>query len=144
MEGVDEGGGVEEERPVRQVDLTLGYGLEVVLGDGGLADRPGRQVHYVVAVVDDLGEKRGDAGLGPVLPDDGEDVAQDVRLGDGPVDVGDDQLVGGLPPVDVAAAARGALVGGGDAELHLVRPRLETELLLRKKMRKNKKMNTPI
>ncbi len=135
MEGVDEGGGVEEERPIRQVDPALGYGLEVVLGDGGLADRPGRQVHDVVAVADDLGEERGDAGLGPVLPDDGQDVAQDVRLGDGPVNVGDDQLVGGLPPVDVAAAAGGALVGGGDAELDLVRPGLEAELLLRKETR---------
>ena len=80
-----------------------------------------------------LGEERGHAGLGPVAADDGHDVAEDVRLGDGAVDVGDDDLVGGLPPVDVAVAAGGALVCRRHAELSLVHPGLQVQLFLKEK-----------
>jgi len=36
---------------------------------------------------------------------DGKNVAKDVGLGDGAVNVGDDYLVGVMPEVDVAPAA---------------------------------------
>ncbi len=130
MEGIDKRGRVEEDGPVRQADVALADGLEVVLGDAGLADGPGRQVGDVVAVVHDLSEEGGDAGLGPVTADDGQHVAEHVRLGDGAVDIGDYHLVGRLPPVDVAAAARGALVGGRHAELDLVHAGLQIEPFL--------------
>ena len=78
-----------------------------------------------------LGEERGHSRLGPIATDDGHNVAEDVRLGDGAVDVGDDDLVGGLPPVDVAVAPRGALVRRRHAELRLVHPGLQVELFLR-------------
>ena len=77
-----------------------------------------------------LGKERCHAGLGPVAADDGHDVAEDVRLGDGAVDVGDDDLVGGLPPVYVAVAPRGALVRRRHAELSLVHSGLQVELFL--------------
>jgi hypothetical protein len=40
--------------------------LEVVLGDGGLPNGPGTQVHDVVTVVPDLGEQLRHPALGPV------------------------------------------------------------------------------
>ena len=38
LEGVDERGGIEEDGSVRQEDVSLLDTLEVILGDGGLAD----------------------------------------------------------------------------------------------------------
>jgi len=78
MEGVDQGGRVEEEGAVGQVEVTLGHRLQVVFGDGGLADGPGAQVSDVIPVVLDFGEQGGDTRLSPVSADDGEDVAEDV------------------------------------------------------------------
>ena len=74
----------------------------------------------MVAVVFDLGEELSYSGLSPVATNDREDVAEDVRLGDGSVDVRDDDLVGPLPEVKMAAATGGALVSRRDAELDLV------------------------
>ena len=77
-----------------------------------------------------LRKEGGHSGLSPVTADDGHDVAEHVGLGDGAVDVGHDDLVSGLPPVDVAVAPRGALVRGRHAELRLVHPRLQVQLFL--------------
>ncbi len=52
-----------------------------------LADGARRQVQNAVAVVLDLGEELRHAALSPVLADDGQNVAEHVRLGDGAVDV---------------------------------------------------------
>ena len=51
-------------------------------------------------------------------------------LGDGAVDVGDDDLVVVPPAEHVALAARGALVGRGHAEHHLVHALAQVQLLL--------------
>ena len=67
LEGVNEGVGVEEDRTVRKGDVTLLDTLEVILGDRGLADGPGAEVHDPVAVLLDLAVQVRHAGVGPVL-----------------------------------------------------------------------------
>ena len=67
LEGVDEGVGVEEDRAVGKGDVTLLDTLEVILGDGGLADGPGAEVHDPVAVLLDLAVQGRHARVGPVL-----------------------------------------------------------------------------
>ena len=67
LEGVDQGVGVEEDRAVRKEDVTLLDTLEVILGDRGLADGPGAEVHDPVAVLLDLAVQVRDARVGPVL-----------------------------------------------------------------------------
>ena len=84
---MDERVWVEEERTVRKTHVALLEGLEVVLGDGGLADGAGAEVDDLVSVVPDLGVELRHAGLRPVPPDHGQQVAQHVRLGDGAVNV---------------------------------------------------------
>ena len=58
VEGVDERGRVEEHGAVGQVHLALPDGGEVVLGDAGLPDRPGREVQDLVVVGHDLEETK--------------------------------------------------------------------------------------
>jgi hypothetical protein len=88
------------------------------------------EVGDVVPVVLDLSEQLSHSGLRPVAANDRQDVAENVGLGDGAVDVGDDDLVGPLPEVEVAAAAGGALVSRRDAELNLVHAWLQVEAAL--------------
>ena len=85
----------------------------------------------MVAVLGDLGEEAGHPRLGPVPAHDGQHVAEDVRLGDGAVDVADDDLVRVLPPVDVALAAGRALEGRRHRELSLVGSRNQVHLFLK-------------
>ena len=84
----------------------------------------------MVAVVLDLGEELSDSGLSPIAANDRKDVTENVRLCDGAVDVRDDDLVGPLPEVEVAAAARGALVSRRHAELDLVHAGLQVQAAL--------------
>ena len=84
---MDERVWVEEERTIRKTHVALLEGLEVVFGDGGLADGAGAEVDDLVSVVPDLGVELRHAGLRPVPPDHGQQVAQHVRLGDGAVNV---------------------------------------------------------
>ena len=59
-------------------------------------------------------------------------MSHDVGFGDGAVNVGDDDLVRGLPPVDVALTAGGTLVSRSHTELGLIGARLELKLFLKK------------
>ena len=128
VEGVDQRGRVEEQRTVGQIHVALLDGAQVVLGHARLANRPGRQIGDVIAVVRNLGEQRGHPGLSPRRADDGQQVAQNVRFGDRAVDVGDDDFGGGFPPINMTFAPGGALIGRGHAELSLVGARLEVQL----------------
>ena len=118
---------IKKERSLGQTDVSLLQRLEVVLGDGGLADGPGTEVHDLVAVVPDLGVELGHSRLGPVPAYHGQEVPEDIALGDGAVDVGYDDLVVVVPEVDVAPAPGGPLEGRGDTELHLVTPPPQVE-----------------
>ncbi len=68
----------------------------------------------------DGGEEVGDAVLRPVAPKDGQHLAPHVRLGDGAVDVRDDDLVVVVPQEDVGGDARGSLQRRRDRVLDLV------------------------
>ena len=89
---MDERVWVEEERTVRKTHVSLLEGLEVVLGDGGLADGAGAEVDDLVSVVPDLGVEVRHARLRPVPPNDGQQVTQHVRLGNGPVNIRNNNL----------------------------------------------------
>ena len=102
LEGVNKRVWVEKERPLGQADVSLLQGLQIVLGDGGLANGPGTEVHDLVSVIPDLAVQLGHPRLGPVPAYDGKEVTEDVRLGDGAVNVGYDDLVGVMPQVDTA------------------------------------------
>ena len=65
----------------------------------------------MIAIVLDFGKEFRDSRLCPVTADDWQNVTQDVGLGDGSVYVGDHNLVGPLPQVQVAAATGCALWG---------------------------------
>ena len=67
LEGVDERVGIEEDGSIRQEDVSLLDTLEVILGDGGLADGSGAEVHDSVAVLLDLAVQVSHARVGPVL-----------------------------------------------------------------------------
>ena len=102
LEGVNKRVWVEKERPLGQTDVSLLQGLQIVLRDGSLANGPGAEVHDLVSVIPDLAVQLGHPRLGPVPAYDGEKVTEDVRLGDGAVNVGYDDLVGVMPQVDTA------------------------------------------
>lgn len=125
MKGRDQGRGIQQQRSVRQHHIALANGAQILPGHPALANGPGRQIQQLVAVLFDLREELSHAQLGPVLAHHGQDMAQDVRLGDGAIDVRDDHLVVVLPAEQIALAARSALVGGGDTELDLVHSLLE-------------------
>ena len=95
-------------------------GAKVLASDVSLTDGTSRQVQDSVAVVLDFGKQLGDTGLGPILPDDGQNVPEHVRLCDGPVDIRDDHFVIVTPKVDVTLAPGRALVRSCDAENRLV------------------------
>ena len=80
LEGVDEGVGVEEDRAVRKEDVTLLDALEIILGNGGLPDGPGAEVHDPVAVLLDLAVQVRHAGVGPVLACDECKVKNPLKL----------------------------------------------------------------
>ena len=65
---------------------------------------------------------------------DGKDVAEDIGLGDGPVNITDDDLVSPLPKVDVTVAPRRPLKSRRHAELDLVGAALQVQLFLHKQM----------
>ena len=92
FEGVDERIRIEEERPVRKTDVTLLQWLEIVFGDRGLADGAGTEVDDLVAIVPDLGVEMSHTWLSPVPPNDRQQVTQHIRLGDRPVNVGNNHL----------------------------------------------------
>ena len=71
-----------------------------------------------------------DAALGPVLADHGKYLTEDVALGNGAVDVGDDDLVAELPLVDVRATAFRSLILGRHAEGDRVGAGFQLELFL--------------
>lgn len=82
MEGTQQTSRVEEKRPIGEGQVALTDRAEVFSGDVGLTNSPGRQVQDAIAVVLDLGKQLGDARLGPILANDGQDVSQHVRPGD--------------------------------------------------------------
>ena len=84
----------------------------------------------MIAVVGDFGEERGHPGLGPISPDDGEDVTQDVRFCDGSVDIADDNFIRIFPPVDMAVASTSPLVSRCHAELGFIGSRTKVEAFL--------------
>ena len=84
----------------------------------------------MIPVILDLGKKLCNTGLRPVATNDGQYVSQHVGLSDRAVDVGNDNFVGPLPEVQVAAAAGRALVCGCHAELNFVHARQEVQTVL--------------
>lgn len=93
--------GRREDRPVRQPLAVLYDRLEEVSRRARLTQRARGEVEELVLVLGDVRVERAEAGVGPVPAEDGGQVAHDVRLGDGAVDVGDDHL-GGVGPEEDA------------------------------------------
>lgn len=127
-EALDQTFWIEEKGTIRQSEVPLSDGLQVFFGDCGLTYGPGAQIHDVVAVVLDLVEQLGHAALSPILANDREDVAEDIRLGDGSINVADHNFAGVFPQEDMTFALCSSLKGRGDAELNLVAARLQIQL----------------
>ena len=89
---MDERVRIEKKRPVWQTDVTLLQRLKIVFGDRGLANGAGAEVDDLIAVVPDLGVEVRHARLRPVPPNDGQQVTQHVRLGNGPVNIRNNNL----------------------------------------------------
>lgn len=84
----------------------------------------------MVAIVLDLGEELRHSTLSPVLAQNGQQMAQHVRLGDGAVDVRHHDLVVVVPQEDVALAACGALVCSRHREQRLITSLPQVQLSL--------------
>ena len=93
MQGTEQTSGIEEEWSVRKRQIALFNGAQVITCDSGLADSPGRQVQDSVSIILDFGEELRYATLGPILAHNRQYVTQNVRLGDGTVNVRNDHLV---------------------------------------------------
>lgn len=65
--------------------------------------------------------------VGPVFTKLRKDLSEHIRLGDGAIDVGDDDFVIPVPQVDGALTAAGALVLRGDAECDIIWPLLQLQ-----------------
>ena len=78
MKGPDEGGGVEQQGPVGQDEVTLPDVLQQLLGHTGLANGAGREVQQLVAIVAEASEEFGHARLGPVTANQRQDLAHHI------------------------------------------------------------------
>ncbi|GIX65254.1 DNA-directed RNA polymerase subunit I, putative [Babesia caballi] len=118
----------EKDGTLRKLLLVVLSQAEEVLARGvGLADGASSEVDDVVAVGTDLGEEVRNASVRPVTTEDGHDVTQGVGLGDGAVDVGNDDARVRGPEVEARVHALGALQGGIDREGNPVDAHVEVE-----------------
>ena len=79
MKGAQETSRIQKERAVREREVALAYGAQILASDVRVADGSCRQVQDSVAVVAYLGEELRHATLRPVLTHNWKNVTQHVR-----------------------------------------------------------------
>ena len=86
----------------------------------------------MIPIVLDLCKEFCNTRLSPISSNDGQNVAENIRLCDGPVNVRDHNLVRPLPEVEVTAAPCSPLVSCCDAELDFIHAGLQVQAALEK------------
>ena len=109
--------------------LALLDGAEVLARSSRHADAARGEVDHLIAVRRHLLVERGDAEMRPVVAHAGHELAEDVRLGDGAVNVGDDEADVGVEQPHGRGDGLPSLQARVHREDDGVRPRLETKRL---------------
>lgn len=78
VQGGHEAVGRHDDGSFGQLEAVLSDALEVLPRSVGLTDCARSEVHHLVPVASDIGVELGDAEVGPVAADHGEDVAESV------------------------------------------------------------------
>lgn len=81
MERADQRSGIQQQRPVGQGQIALLNRPQILPGNARLSDGPRAQVQQFVTIILYLREQLSDAGLRPVLPDDRQNVTENVGPG---------------------------------------------------------------
>lgn len=87
VEGGEEAIWGDDDRASREGLPILVQGVQVVSGGRGLGNGPTAQEHEDITISLDVGEEAGHPSVAPVKPHPGEQVAQQIRLCDGAVNV---------------------------------------------------------
>ena len=87
VEGGEEAIWGDDDRASREGLPILVQGVQVVSGGRGLGNGPAAQEHEDITISLDVGEEAGHPSVTPVKPHPGEQVAQQIRLCDGAVNV---------------------------------------------------------
>lgn len=120
MERGDQRRRIEENGPIGHRQITLFDALQILPRNPGLAYRPRTQIQQLIPIILYLVEQLGHPRLRPIFTNDGQNVPQDVRLRDGPIDVRNNDLIVPLPLIQVTSAPGGPLVRRRHAEDYLV------------------------